>query len=188
MNVSHSEDRALGVEGGFAANYPYGQMSVFLNDPTGDTGWGASFNGGMRELGWTLSGHGMIKRRNGEGRGDLDALGVGWGFNPFYYSNSLPLTLMGEFNVGKRTIGTNEVQFAATQAELWWTIRNGVSGRGKVDLAIPDLSASTLQQRYQLGLEVGIVPGVTMTGWARQLVTSGQPTERDYLIMSHLWF
>ncbi|MFT5683596.1 MAG: hypothetical protein ACI8RZ_004528 [Myxococcota bacterium] len=188
MNVSHSEDRALGVEAGFAANYPYGQASVFLNDPMGDTGWGASFNGGMRELGWTATGHGMIKRRGGEGRGDLDAFGVGWGFNPFYYSNSLPFTLMGEVNVGKRTLGVNEVQFAATQAELWWTIRNGISARGKVDLGVQDLSAAVLQQRYQLGLEVGIVPGVTMTGWVRQLSTPGQVAARDYLIMSHLWF
>lgn len=188
MNVSHSEDRALGVEAGFAANYPYGQAAVFLNDPAGDTGWGASFNGGMRELGWTATGHGMIKRRGGEGRGDLDALGVGWGFNPFYYSNSLPFTLMGEVNVGRRTLGSNETRFAATQAELWWTIRNGVSARGKVDLGVQDLSAAVLQQRYQLGLEVGIVPGVTMTGWARQLNTPDQPVVRDYLIMSHLWF
>ena len=58
----------------------------------------------------------------------------------------------------------------------------------KVDLGIQDLSAAVLQRRYQLGLEVGIVPGVTMTGWARQLKTAGEPTERDYLIMTHLWF
>ena len=127
-------------------------------------------------------------RRGGEGRGDLDALGVGWGFNPFYYSNSLPFTLMGEVNVGQRTLGTCATRFAATQAELWWTIHNGVSARGKVDIGIQDLSAAVLQQRYQLGLEVGIVPGVTMTGWARQLNTPDQPTVRDYLLMSHLWF
>lgn len=189
MNVSDSADRALGVEAGFAANYPYGQVSVFRNDPASDTGWGAAFAGGMRELGWTLTGHGMVKRRNAEGRGDLDALGIGWGFNPFYYSqNRIPLTLMGEASAGRRTIGADTVRFAATQAELWWTLRNGVSARGKIDLGVPDLSAVMLQQRYQLGLEVGVVPGVTFTAWVRQLHAPDQPVTQDGLLMSHFWF
>jgi len=188
MNVSHSEDRALGVEAGFAANYPFGQGAVFLNDPAGDTGWGASVAGGMRELGWTLTGHGMIKRRDGEGRGDLDGVGLGWGLNPFYYSNRIPLTLMGEVDVGQRTVGGVTTQFAAAQTELWWTIRNGILGRGKVDLGVQNLSSPLLLQRYQLGLEVGFVPGVTMAGWVRQLHAPDVAAERDVLVMTHLWF
>ena len=92
LDVSHSEDTVAGVEIGLAPNYPFLSASVFSNysPPPGtpddaSLGFGAALNMGWRDLGWSLSTHLLIKRRDLSARGNLEAVGLAWGLNPFYF-------------------------------------------------------------------------------------------------------
>ncbi|MCP4805271.1 MAG: hypothetical protein GY913_02745 [Proteobacteria bacterium] len=75
MDLSTSQDTVLGVQVGATPNYPTLSASLFANDTSWldggekDEGWGATVNGGWRDLGWTVTGHAMHKQRRGQGRG-----------------------------------------------------------------------------------------------------------------------
>ena len=193
MDPSKSEDTVLGVELGTAPNYPFATASVFRDQVTAadaDPGWGSALNFGYRDLGWSLTGHAMVKQRGGAARGDLVAGGVAWGFNPAYYQSRLPITLTGELTLGQRTIdGAVERPWALMQ-EAWWTPWNGVSVRGRMDLGSLDASAvGSLQQRTSLGLEVSPIPGLTMTGTGRVLTSPGSGSAAsDVFVQTHIWF
>jgi len=193
MDVSKSEDTVQGVELGMAPNYPYGQLSLFRNIPMSADqvgGWGAAVNGGWRDLGWSLTGHAMMKERGGQGRGDLLGYGMGWGFNPWYYNQKIPLTFMGEVSLGHRTVGDHTTHFGAVYTEGWWTIQNGISLRGKWDVGVLDLERpGSMQNRYSLGLEISPLPGLTLSGFGRALTAAGgAPVSTDVLLQSHVWF
>lgn len=198
MDVSASEDTVLGVEIGAAPNYPHASLSVFRNfAPPGtpeeiNRGWGMATSFGWRDLGWSVSGHAMIKRRALRARGDLEAGGIGWGFNPAYYVDAIPLTYMGEVTLGRRqqpVSGEAAVQIASYH-ELWWTLFNGILIKAKYDLGSRDLSGSgSLEQRWALALDVSPIPGLTLMAQGRLL----QPRPSadlgwDVLIQTHLWF
>lgn len=195
QDVSTSDDTVLGVEVGTAPNYPFAVVSVFRNNTSfinggaEDPGWGASAQAGWRDLGWSLTGHTMIKQRGGLGRGDLVAAGVGWGLNPAYYWEKVPVTLLGEFTLGKRTMGTApSTSHAAAMAELSWILRNGLLARARHDIAWMNLdNAQDVQHRLSLGFDLSPVPGVTFTALARTLWT---PTMRgnDVFVQTHFWF
>lgn len=198
MDVSTSDDTVIGAEIGLAPNYPFANFSAFRNfRPYGvaedvDPGWGLTANLGWRDLGWSLTASGMMKRRPLEARGDLDALALGVGFNPFYYSNSIPLTYMGELVIGRRQrpiTGTKALTFAMYH-ELWWTIVNGLSARFKYDLGARDAELDqALDHRVSAALDVSPVPGVTLITQGRMLVSQrdDQPGW-DVFIHTHLWF
>ncbi len=197
MDVSDSLDTVLGGEIGLAPNYPYASLSVFSNDSSfgqgslggEDTGWGSALNAGWRDLGWSLTGHGMIKQRGGAERGDLIAGGIGWGFNPAYYREDLPLTLVGEISAGQRTTSTlGSWMVMAAMTEAWWTLRNGVSVRARLDAGSPDLGAGAFDSRLSLGLEISPVTGWTLTGLGRGSYRGGDEPVGDLLMMSHIWF
>lgn len=194
MDTSTSDDTVLGVEVGTAPNYPFANLSVFGNDTSFlhggeyDPGWGAVASGGYRELGWTASGHAMVKQRGGEGRGDVLAGGVGWGFNPAFYNKEVPLTFMGEFSAGRRTLGATATPFAAgmVQGQVW--IRNGVSLRGQYDIGWTDLRVLGVpQHRVSGGVELVPLPGFTLTALGRLLMLAGE-TRGDVIVQSHFWF
>lgn len=197
MDVSQSEDRVLGVEIGAAPNYPFASVALFRNfAPPGapeetDAGWGASANLGWRDLGFSLTAHGMVKRRDLEARGDLEAAGVGWGLNPFYWSNAIPLTYMGELTVGRhqRPITGDTTAFFASYHEVWITIANGFSVRLKYDVGDRDLTADgELEHRFSGALDVSPYPGFTLVAQARALLTEGAAPSADLFIHAHLWF
>ena len=190
MNMSDSNDLVHGVEVGTAPNYPWATASVFSNNigDGDDTGWGGTLAGGWRDLGWSLGGHAMIKDRGGQGAGDLLAAGIQWGFSPIYYSNHIPLTLVGEVSYGQRTLG-DTTRFVASTTEMWWLWKNGINLRVKHDWAQVDLAVQgDWQQRFALGMEVAPIPGLTFTTWGRVLQTPGSKMRPDLFVTTHVWF
>ncbi len=197
QDVSTSDDTVVGVELGTAPNYPFAVVSVFHNDTSPlnggpvDPGWGATAQAGWRDLAWSLSGHAMIKQRQGQGRGDLLAAGVAWGLNPAQRWKRVPLTLLGELSVGRRRFGTGGAptrDHMAAMTEASWILRNGLLLRARHDVSWLDLSVPTdVQHRLSLGLDLSPVPGLTFTAFGRQLWAPGM-TGRDLFIQAHLWF
>ena len=193
MDVSRSDDVVQGVEVGMAPNYPYGQFSLFKNGASaadGEQGWGMALNGGFRELAWSVTGHAMLKKRGGLGRGDLYGAGVGWGLNPWAMSRKLPFTFMGELDYGERIVGGERTRFGAAYTEGWWTVQNGLSVRSKWDVGLKDLDqAGTTEHRLSLGLELSPMPGFTLSAFGRQLMAAGGiPPQRDVFVQTHIWF
>ena len=198
LDVSNADDTVLGVEVGMAPNYPFAQLSFFRNmtpygAPEGaDPGYGAAANFGWRDLGFSVTGSLMLKRRDLEARGNMDAASIGWGFNPFFYSDAIPLTYMGEFTFGRRqrVLTGDDAPFWATYHELWWTVFNGISVRAKYDAGRRDAGlANTLEHRFSAALDVSPVPGVTFIAQGRVLLhpdTDGPGA--DVFIHTHLWF
>ncbi|MCB9765551.1 MAG: hypothetical protein H6739_37600 [Alphaproteobacteria bacterium] len=192
QDVSDPDDTVLGVEVGTAPNYPFAQASVFLDDPAQllgpvpGAGWGAAVNGGFRDLGWSLSGHAQLRDRDGKGKGDLLAAGVAWGFNPAYYLERVPMTLLGEVSMGRRTVGGSSEAFAASWAEASWMVRNGVTAKARHEMKLPT-STMVLEQRYGLGVDVGLLPGVTLGAMGR-VSPYGGVWRKDLFVQAHLWF
>lgn len=199
MDVSKSEDTVAGVEVGLAPNYPFAQLSFFRNmtppeAPEGaNPGWGAAANLGWRDLGFSVTGSFMIKRRDLEARGDLEAASLGWGFNPMAYTNAIPLTYMGELAVGnrQRVLTGERTAYWATYHEVWWTIFNGLSFRAKYDAGRRDADlADTLQHRFSGALDISPVPGVTLIAQTRYLLHAQDDggSGFDVFVHTHLWF
>jgi len=194
MDIGDPANRVLGVEVGTAPNYPYASFSVFRNAAAvpvdDDTGWGMAVMGGWRDLGWGIGGHAMVKQRRGEGRGDLYAAGVQWSYTPLHIYDRLPLTLQGEASLGYRVLGNRAQRHVALMQEAWWTVRNGLSVRGKVDIGAHDAGKpGAWQHRYSLGLEVAPIPGVSLTPMVRALwMPSAGTVNPDVLLLTHFWF
>ncbi|MEO1482131.1 MAG: hypothetical protein AAFU77_08485 [Myxococcota bacterium] len=198
LDVSTPDSTVYGVEVGAAPNYPFISASVFgnrvpqaveLDDVNG--GWGAALNLGWRDIGWWASGHAMIKRRDLEARGDLDAAGVAWGFNPFNFSNSIPLTYLGEVSFGRREgpVADSNTQFVAMYHELWYTLFNGVSLRAKYDFGDVDLElGQSNQHRFSGGFDVSPWPGITVIGLVRHSINDDREDSSDLFIHTHVWF
>lgn len=197
MDVSNADDTVLGVELGMAPNYPFAQVSFFRNmtpygAPDGtNPGFGGAANFGWRDLGFSVTGSLMLKRRDLEARGNLDAASVGWGFNPAYFWEGLPLTYMGEFAIGRRQrpLTGDNAPFWAMYHEVWWTVFNGISVRGKYDAGSRDADlANNLEHRFSAALDISPVPGVTFIAQGRVLLHPDTGPSADVFIHTHLWF
>ncbi len=199
QDTSTSDDSAMGVEIGLAPNYPYATLSLFKNmkpghlpsDSTADAGWGMAANMGWRDLGWSLTAHGMMKRRDLEARGDLDAVGLTWGLNPAYFNDSIPLTYMGEFSMGRKPrIGTAEMAaYYASYHELWWLIVNGVSARLKYDVGDRDAELEGgFEHRVMIGADIVPIPGFTISPQVRYRIPEEGDPRSDIFVMAHMWF
>lgn len=197
MDVSQAEDTVVGAEIGLAPNYPFATVSVFLNllppdTPEGtDPGFGAAVNLGWRDIVWHLTAHGMLKRRDLAARGDLTAGGIGWGFNPFALSNKLPLTYMGELSAGRlqRPVTGSSATVLAMYHELWLTLFNGVSLRGKYELGTRDAEVDGLMEhRLSFLLDVGVFPGLTIITGTRTQLASSRAGDTDVMVQTHFWF
>jgi hypothetical protein len=195
QDVSTSDDTVLGVEVGTAPNYPFAAVSVFRNDTSFinggelDPGWGAAAQAGYRDLGWSVQGHAMTKRRQQQGRGDLAAVALAGGLNPAFYWEKVPLTLLGEVSVGRREEEALEAQkFAAAMVELSWILRSGILLRGRYDTGWQDLAhLNDRQDRISGGLEISPITGFTLTAMGRVLRTP-QGNGKDVFITGHFWF
>lgn len=194
LDIGDPANRVLGLEVGTAPNYPHASASVFRNAGVmpvdDDTGWGAAIQGGWRDLGWGVGGHAMLKQRGGQGRGDLFAAGVQWSYTPLHVYDRLPITIQGEASVGYRVLGSTSQRHVALMQEGWWTVRNGVSVRAKVDIGAHDAGKpGAWQHRYSLGLDLAPIPGVTLTPMVRALwMPSAGTVNPDVLVLAHLWF
>jgi hypothetical protein len=197
MDVSRPHDQVLGVEIGAAPNYPFASFAFFRNllppdaaDAT-DPGWGGSAQIGWRDLWFSVQVHGMFKRRDLGARGDLDAGGVAFSFNPFYFSNSIPLTYLGEVSFGRRQreLTGESTAFIASYHELWIVILNGLNGRLKYDVGDRDLAvAGELEHRLSAALDISPYPGLTIVSQARLLFLPEAGRDADLFVHAHLWF
>ncbi len=197
LNISSGDKSVLGVEAGIAPNYPHFSVSAFKNSspyaisPKQDPGWGMASNFGWRDLGWSIGGSLMLKKRTLALGGNLRAASINWAFNPFYYSNAIPLTYMGELAIGerqRRLVGST-ARFFASYHELWWTIFNGVSLRGKVDVGNRDIEIKDqLQSRYSVALDISPIPGLTFITQARVVHLGFGRTDADVFLQTHIWF
>ncbi len=207
LQVSTSDDVVLGGEVGLAPNYPYANIAFFrngegidrnpeLDGQSFDPGWGGTFNAGYRDLGWSLGVQGMIRRRDvavagQQVQGDMTVGGILWGFNPFYYSNKIPITYIGELDIGSvfNPEVDRETATLAMMHELWITIVNGIFFRSKYDLGTRDLEfAGALEQRFSAGVEVVPIPGVSILPLGRVLWANDERVSGDFFLQMRLYF
>jgi hypothetical protein len=196
------ESRVTGVEVGAAPNYPFLQASYFqLTDRTRvpdawnifdtDDGWGAALNTGVRELGWSVGGSAMVRRRPLEQGGDTDTYSVYAVLNPWFYSRRWPLTLQTELDYGtfQRDSG-NEAKHLVWYGEVDWMVANGLNVLVAYDWADPDRDViDDHSGRYQLGAQVTPYPGLTFDGRLRYLhVATPEGSGADAFLQIHVWF
>lgn len=185
--------RVVGAEVGMAPNYPYLHAAVFrpngkdlldAGDPKneeippflGVDGWGAALSAGWRDLGWSLGASGMLRSRDLKDGGDTSTLGLVGSYNPWFYNDKVPLTLMGEYNVGyrQREGSGAEALYQAAYAELDWLPVNGLNLRLKYDFTDPDGEVGEDHiHRGGTGFDWYVVPNVALTGQVRLAVPAG---------------
>ncbi len=202
LDGSLPDTRVLGVEVGAVASYPFVQASYFKlpskyqePDPwdifdVGD-GWGAALNTGWRDLGWSIGGSAMIRRRPLDQGGDTDTYGLYGSLNPWYYAQRIPLTLQGEIDFGTfQRISGVQADKLVWYGELDWRIWNGVNMLVAYDWTDPDRDVIDDQSgRYQFGGQLVIIPGVTLDGRVRFLdVTPPEGDGTDFFMQMHIWF
>jgi len=202
LDTSLPESRVLGVEVGAVASYPFLQASYFkmkskfeIPDPWDifdvDDGWGSALNLGWRDLGWSLGASAMTRRRPLDEGGDTDTYGLYGSFNPWFYSQRLPLYLQWEVDTGTVQRGSgNEADKLVWYAELDWSLKNGLTLLAAYDWADPDRDViDDHSGRYQLGGQLVIIPGVTLDGRVRLLdVATQEGDDADLFLQLHLWF
>ena len=154
---------------------------------TRDSGWGAAAQGGWRDLTWSLTGHAQIRRRQGLGRGDLMAAGIGWGVSPSWSWKALPVTWLGELNVGRRERGDRVTLPTTGMSELSFLVRNGVGVKVRSDVWMEQYDLSQLQHRESLGVSLAPLPGLTFEATGRLLWTVSGKVAPDLLLQTHLW-
>jgi len=195
------ESRVTGVEAGAAPNYPVVNLSWFrmasrTRAPDAwdifdvDDGWGAAANLGWRDMGWSLGGSGLWRRRPVDEGGDTSTYGVWGSFNPWYYWRGVPLTWQGEIDFGsfQRASGL-ESDKAAAYTEIDWLAFNGINLLLAYDWADPDREVMDDEShRVQAGVQVIVVPGVTLDGRIRGLIpATDQGSDTDLFLQLHFW-
>ena len=178
-----------------APNYPVLNVSWFkmasrarTPDPWDifdvDDGWGAAVNLGYREMGWTLGGSAMVKRRPIEEGGDATTHGVYGAFNPWFYSRGIPLAYQAEYDYGsfQRTSGI-ETNQSAFYPELDWLAFNGVNILVAHDWVDPDTEViEDGSHRISAGAQITPLPGVTLDGRVRALIPEAGGDDADFFI------
>jgi hypothetical protein len=204
------ESRVFGAELGLAPNYPYLNAAVFrpgqkdlLNgaDPNnveqpsfiGEPGEvGAAVSAGYRELGWQLGVSAMTRRRALENGGNTDTLSAQWGVNPWFYSDTLKLTYLGEYALGRyqREVSGLETVQAASSQELNYAPFNGLNFRFKYDWDDPDFEVADDQQhRLSIGGDINLIPSVRLTYMTRFTLLPGRELEgtTDFFMFLRTW-
>ncbi len=194
------EARVSGVEVGAAPNYPFVNASWFrmaardrIADPWNvtdvDDGWGSAVNAGWRDLSWSLGASAMIRRRAVDEGGDTSTYGVYGVVNPWRIRRGLPIVYQVEYDVGRfqRSSGRETDQSAFYQ-EIDWAAFNGVNLLAAHDWADPDHEiVDDESHRFQLGLQVTPISGVTFDGRYRFLLPATGDPGGDLFLQLHLW-
>ncbi|MEZ4469258.1 MAG: hypothetical protein R3F60_00365 [bacterium] len=199
MSQEDPANRVLGVEAGFAANYPYGSLSVFQHGTRdaknplepGD-GAGAAVSAGIRELGWQIGASALVDRRPLSAGGNAVNLSLQWTLNPWYYFQNLPITWLGEVAFGQyqRPGSGRETGRVAWYHEVAWTALNGVVVRLRHDSWDPDTEVGEDQlQRPGLGLDLTFIEGLTLSTDARVGIPAGPDAaaSADVFFQLHGW-
>lgn len=201
LDGSLPESRVTGVEVGAVANYPLVNLSWFRMASRSrvpdawdifdvDGGWGMALNAGWRDLGWSLGGSGLWRRRPVDEGGDTSTYGVWGAFNPWRYWRSVPITWQGELDYGtfQRASGLESDKLAA-YTELDWLAFNGINFLVAYDWADPDREVvDDESHRVQAGVQVHVFPGVTFDGRIRGLIpTTEEGRDADVFLQFHIW-
>ena len=191
-NLGFDQDRQVfGVEGGINPNYPYVNAALFYQGldvwpgDSGDTGWGMTLNGGVRELGWQAGGS---MQYLASASGNRLTMGPQWAWNLY------PVVLMGEVDFQQNF--TTQTSTLAGFTEANWLVSWGFSTHLKLDYIDPDLTQSEdhlnrvtvganfhpwtfidVQAQYRHTREGGTV-----------LFIGSQDQGHDVLLMVHGWF
>lgn len=205
--------RVSGVEIGTAPNYPYFQAAFFrpnrqdrfvgsgdaLATPDelppflGVDGWGAAFSLGWRDLGFQLGVSGMLRRRQLSDGGNTDSFGITWGFNPWFYSDKVPLTYLGEAVFGWRQrqgSGKTTGQMAMMH-ELDWSAFNGIIVRLRHDYS--DFDTQVMDDHYNrlaFGLDLYPLPNLALSTMGRVRFDAGPGASgaADIIVQLHAWY
>jgi len=199
MDQGTLHSRMLGAEFGFAANYPYFHLGVFrpnqsdgfLDDYSavdqstspddrppliGVNGIALATSVGYRELGWQLGASGMLRRRGFSDGGDTTSATVNWGFNPFFYKDSLPISTLGEFAIGQRQREGDgkAVGVMGVMQEVDYLALNGINLRLRYDFGDEDITvADNHYHRVSFGGDIFFLPGLSFTGMYRLQKNAG---------------
>ena len=197
LSQEFPSSRVLGAEVGFNANYPYANVTAFV--PTASDaanpfevaeGWGGVASAGWRDLGWSLGGSAMVRRRALDNDGDTFDLSAQWSFNPWFYTDALPVTYLGEVAFGtlqRRWSGVEMAQLAAYH-RLVWTALAGVQFEGRYDFWDPDREVVDDDvHRPGVATELTIVPGLTVRADVRLLVPARGQAGADLFVQLHGW-
>ena len=213
LDLGILESRVAGVEVGFAPNYPYFHLAVFRPGPkehvptsavdetgmppfVGVKGWGLAASAGWRDLGWQLGVSGMVRERSSLDGGDTRSLSLQWGFNPWYFSDRVPLTYLGELAFGshQRELSDSHAAQLALYQELDYLPFNGLNLRVKYDLSDPDLRVAGDQvHRVSWGGDWIALPGLSLTGEVRWRRSGGGGTTKvtsglDGMLYVRAWY
>lgn len=201
MSMEDPANRVIGVEAGFAANYPHLTASVFKpadgadpNPFATNDGWGAAVDGGWRDLAWQLGGSAMMRRRPLATGGDTTDLALHWAYNPWRHFDDVPLTYLGEVVYGffQRPYSGKQTTRLAWYHQLAWHPFNGIVMRLRYDSLDPDGEVKDdVRHRPGLGLDWHVIPGLTVGADGRVgLGSDFRPGEEaaDVFVQIHGWF
>lgn len=201
LSMEDPANRVIGVEAGFAANYPHVTVSAFKPSTReaagpfdmGD-GWGAAVDGGWRDLAWQLGGSAMIRRRPLVAGGDTTDVALHWAYNPWRHFPNVPVTYLAEVVYGRyqRRYSGSETARLAWYHQVAWHPFNGIVVRLRHDSFDPDLDLRDDGiQRPGLGLDLHLVPGLTLSADGRVGIPDkggiGEDAA-DVFVQLHGWF
>jgi hypothetical protein len=148
-------------------------------------------NAGFRELGWSVGGSALVRRRPLDEGGDTDTYALYGVLNPWFYSRRAPITLQGEVDMGRfQSTSGRDASKLVWYAEVDWAVRNGINLLLAYDWADPDRDvADDHSGRVALGAQITVYPGVTLDGRLRLLdVATPSGDDSDLFTQLHIWF
>ena len=207
------QSRVFGAEFGMSPNYPYLNVAVFrpsakddfptneeLLDENGEVegidffgaprSFGGAISAGYRELGWQLGASAMSKRRDIPDGGDTNSFSLQWGFNPWFYSDKVPLTYLGEIAAGtfQRPGNSSDAFQAASTQELNYAPFNGLNLKLKYDYTDPDFAIANDQlNRVGLGFDLTFIPGLRLTAMGRAIFIPEAGAAADFFMFFRGW-
>ncbi len=198
VSQENPDNRVLGAEVGFTANYPYANASVFAPVVPGDAnplatapGWGGVVSAGWRDLGWSLGASAMLRRREEELGGDTADVSLQWSWNPWFYWGELPVTYLGEVALGQiqRPYSGRATSQVAWYHRLSWLPFNGLTLDLRYDFWDPDTEVIEDEMfRPGVGAEWVIWSGLALRADARYGLPAGGEGRSDLFVHLHGWF
>ena len=194
------ETRVTGIEIGANPNYPYVSIAAFRRTDQGqvpaafdpfdvDPGWGGTLDLGYRAEGWSAGTSALVDRHAPEAGGDVTSFALYGTLNPWRRWGHVPITLMGEIDIGEfeRASG-NASRRVAVHQEIGLLVANGVNALAAYDANDPDTAVRDDHvQRFSLGAQFTLIPGITLDGRGRLLFPAGELSGGDFFLQLHFW-
>lgn len=165
LNNAYSDYDVVGVQLGGAPNYPHISTALFytVDNKRKQTGWGMTSNLGWRDIAWGAGTSLMVKRRDFNKGGNLDAISLHGYYNLWQLFPGMrytdPVTLLVELNYGvKEPSANSKEQLATYHAELHYLVINGLNLKINTMGVILDISKNyQLKERVGFGFDWHIV-------------------------------